>query len=425
MTLPCDALQPISLRRLGSRRAAGARRASPHTRRLLRSRRRRARGVGGRWSGMGRARRALRRPRPRGRPRPPAVAATPRTSCRARGCGCSSTSPACASRAPSADGSPPPRAASRCARSRRPGARSRPSTSSSTPRWSSPSTPTAWPSRAQGDGGRRAREALRPRRGAARHAVRRAGAQLRGDLGGARHAGREHRPDPPALDRPAPPRPRSPPARRRVRGPRGEAPPRRDAAAVPLSAEHPAAALRARLAGVRTRQQARLDERALPLVRGHVGGRGQHIRQLATHDAVGRIGGEQVVLHAVQGLRDRLQPVYKRPTATFTPTRAGRRLGGGVRPAARGYVALAYIDVSAAAAGASKEETPEGAAVIYLIVGLDRETRTRWHGNVRADDATGAERIARARAAPGLRARRRGGDRAVLERRLTAVVSAL
>jgi hypothetical protein len=57
------------------------------------------------------------------------------------------------------------------------------------------------------------------------------------------------------------------------------------------------------------------------------------------------------------------------------------------------------VDVSAAAAGASKEETPEGAAVIYLIVGLDRETRTRWHGNVRAGDAASAERIARARAA--------------------------
>ena len=57
---------------------------------------------------------------------------------------------------------------------------------------------SAWPARW---------EALRPRRGAARHAVRRAGAELRGDLGGARHAGREHRPDPPAHDRPAPPRP--------------------------------------------------------------------------------------------------------------------------------------------------------------------------------------------------------------------------
>lgn len=37
--------------------------------------------------------------------------------------------------------------------------------------------------------------------------------------------------------------------------------------------------------------------------------------------------------------------------------------------------------------------------MIYLIVGLDRETRTRWHGNVRAGDAASAERIARARAA--------------------------
>jgi hypothetical protein len=37
--------------------------------------------------------------------------------------------------------------------------------------------------------------------------------------------------------------------------------------------------------------------------------------------------------------------------------------------------------------------------VIYLIVGLDRETRGRWHANVRADDAETAERIARTRAA--------------------------
>jgi hypothetical protein len=36
--------------------------------------------------------------------------------------------------------------------------------------------------------------------------------------------------------------------------------------------------------------------------------------------------------------------------------------------------------------------------VIYLIVGLDRDTRTRWHGHVRADDAASAERIARDRA---------------------------
>ena len=37
--------------------------------------------------------------------------------------------------------------------------------------------------------------------------------------------------------------------------------------------------------------------------------------------------------------------------------------------------------------------------MVYLIVGLDRETRTRWHGNVRAADAASAELIARARAA--------------------------
>lgn len=37
--------------------------------------------------------------------------------------------------------------------------------------------------------------------------------------------------------------------------------------------------------------------------------------------------------------------------------------------------------------------------MIYLIVGLDRKKRTRWHGNVRADDAEAAERIARDRAA--------------------------
>lgn len=37
--------------------------------------------------------------------------------------------------------------------------------------------------------------------------------------------------------------------------------------------------------------------------------------------------------------------------------------------------------------------------MIFLIVGLDRETRARWHGNVQAEDAASAERIARARAA--------------------------
>jgi hypothetical protein len=37
--------------------------------------------------------------------------------------------------------------------------------------------------------------------------------------------------------------------------------------------------------------------------------------------------------------------------------------------------------------------------VIYLIVGLDRDTFARWHQNIQADDAVTAERIARARAA--------------------------
>jgi hypothetical protein len=44
-------------------------------------------------------------------------------------------------------------------------------------------------------------------------------------------------------------------------------------------------------------------------------------------------------------------------------------------------------------------ETPEGAAVIYLIVGLDRHTFARWHQNIHAGDAGTAERIARLRAA--------------------------
>lgn len=35
----------------------------------------------------------------------------------------------------------------------------------------------------------------------------------------------------------------------------------------------------------------------------------------------------------------------------------------------------------------------------YLIVGLDRTTLTRWHGNVLAKDLVTATRIARARAA--------------------------
>jgi hypothetical protein len=37
--------------------------------------------------------------------------------------------------------------------------------------------------------------------------------------------------------------------------------------------------------------------------------------------------------------------------------------------------------------------------VIYLIVGLDRDTFARWNGHVQADDVTTAERIARGRAA--------------------------
>jgi hypothetical protein len=41
----------------------------------------------------------------------------------------------------------------------------------------------------------------------------------------------------------------------------------------------------------------------------------------------------------------------------------------------------------------------EGAAVVYLIVGLDRGTLARWHGNVAAPDVTEATRIAKARAA--------------------------
>jgi hypothetical protein len=35
----------------------------------------------------------------------------------------------------------------------------------------------------------------------------------------------------------------------------------------------------------------------------------------------------------------------------------------------------------------------------YLIVGIDRATHARWHGNILADDMRAAERIARARAA--------------------------
>jgi hypothetical protein len=36
--------------------------------------------------------------------------------------------------------------------------------------------------------------------------------------------------------------------------------------------------------------------------------------------------------------------------------------------------------------------------VIYLVVGLDRDTMTPWHANVRARDSAAAEEIARARA---------------------------
>jgi hypothetical protein len=37
--------------------------------------------------------------------------------------------------------------------------------------------------------------------------------------------------------------------------------------------------------------------------------------------------------------------------------------------------------------------------VIYLIVGVDRTTLSRWHEHVKARDAPGAARIAQARAA--------------------------
>jgi hypothetical protein len=36
--------------------------------------------------------------------------------------------------------------------------------------------------------------------------------------------------------------------------------------------------------------------------------------------------------------------------------------------------------------------------VIYLIVGLDRETLTPWHESIRAEDEAAATRIARSRA---------------------------
>lgn len=39
------------------------------------------------------------------------------------------------------------------------------------------------------------------------------------------------------------------------------------------------------------------------------------------------------------------------------------------------------------------------AAMIYLVVGLDQDTLSRWHANVMADDAGSARCIARARAA--------------------------
>jgi len=37
--------------------------------------------------------------------------------------------------------------------------------------------------------------------------------------------------------------------------------------------------------------------------------------------------------------------------------------------------------------------------VVYLVVGLDRNTLARWHDNVMAPDVTAATHIARARAA--------------------------
>ena len=42
---------------------------------------------------------------------------------------------------------------------------------------------------------------------------------------------------------------------------------------------------------------------------------------------------------------------------------------------------------------------PNGGAVTYLVVGLDRTTHARWHENVLAHDLATATRIAGARAA--------------------------
>jgi len=72
----------------------------------------------------------------------------------------------------------------------------------------------------------------------------------------------------------------------------------------------------------------------------------------------------------------------------------------------------APTDPIAAATGASREprrgvrgpgestsgSTTKGAVVTYLIVGLDRKTHARWHGNVSADDVGTAKSIARGRA---------------------------
>jgi hypothetical protein len=46
-----------------------------------------------------------------------------------------------------------------------------------------------------------------------------------------------------------------------------------------------------------------------------------------------------------------------------------------------------------------REPAREGAAVTYLIVGLDRSTFAPWHQNVLAGDIGRAKQIARARAA--------------------------
>jgi hypothetical protein len=86
-------------------------------------------------------------------------------------------------------------------------------------------------------------------------------------------------------------------------------------------------------------------------------------------------------------------PWWHQPTRLFATAVIASRATGSV-PCISGRRRASYgLRQAPAVGGATK-----GAAVTYLIVGLDRTTHARWHQNVSASDIGTAEWIAQARA---------------------------